>query len=608
MSKRKILSARLRYEFDKSMSAGPISLIGWLAALSLLAVIAAGAIIALLRIGPPGWDFGWTFLMLALIIAAIFIVSALIGVLSSVIAKAFGRLREGRSPVPEQDHTIILNWSPSVFDIVAELAAANKGRGKSAIVVMADMDKAEMEDAIAARIPDLGNTRLICRRGDPTDLHDLGLVSPQAARSIIVLSPGGAEGKGDDPDSRVVKTVLALVRDPRRRPERHRIAAEIRHAGNTEIARLAGGDEVQLVRADDLTARITVHCLRQSGLSAVYSALLGVDDCQFHVLEQPDLVGNLFGDALMAYENSTLIGLCGADGAVSLNPPMDTVIAPATKAIIIAGNDAAIAISTLNISVDAAAIRALAPRPEIPERILVLGWNRRAPAIAYELSRDVAPGSVLTIAANAPELDQAVAGLRIASSNLSVQYGRIDTTSPQALQGLDVPGYDHVLVLGYSDGLAAQSTDTGTMVTLLHLRQIADAAGIHINVVGEMVDAGNGELAGITRPGDLVVPSRLAGLMLAQASENDNIAAILDDLTDENGSQIHMRPAFDYVDLAAPLNFYTITEAARERGEIALGYLRPRPGAKADGIVVNPLKSEFLDYLPTDRLIILARG
>jgi hypothetical protein len=95
--------------------------------------------------------------------------------------------------------------------------------------------------------------------------------------------------------------------------------------------------------------------------------------------------------------------------------------------------------------------------------------------------------------------------------------------------------------------------------------------------------------------------------MLAQASENETLGAIFDDLLDEEGSEIYMRPADDYVELGLPVNFYTVTEAARQRGEVAIGYHRPRSGAKANGIVVNPSKAAAVDYRPGDRLIVLAR-
>lgn len=48
--------ARLRYQFDKSMAAGPIALIGWLAVISLVVIIAAGLVLALTGIAPDGGE------------------------------------------------------------------------------------------------------------------------------------------------------------------------------------------------------------------------------------------------------------------------------------------------------------------------------------------------------------------------------------------------------------------------------------------------------------------------------------------------------------------------------------------------------------------------
>ena len=58
-----------------------------------------------------------------------------------------------------------MNWSPSIFDIVSELVVANQSRKRGRIVIMADKDKVEMEDEIADKVPDLKNTRVICRTG-----------------------------------------------------------------------------------------------------------------------------------------------------------------------------------------------------------------------------------------------------------------------------------------------------------------------------------------------------------------------------------------------------------------------------------------------------------
>ncbi|MEI9992735.1 MAG: hypothetical protein WDM86_22210 [Rhizomicrobium sp.] len=631
MSIRATVAERLRYEFDKSMAAGPIAVIGWLAVVSFVMIAFAGLVLTISRFaqeggqpldfieafweslmrtldsGTMGGDTGWGFriVMLFVTLTGIFVVSTLIGVISSGVDGKLDELRKGRSKVLEDDHTVILNWSPSIFDIVSELVVANQSRRRGRIVIMADKDKVEMEDAIADKVPNLKNTRVICRSGDPTDLYDLSIVSPEGSRSIIVLSP-----EGEDADSQVVKTVLALVNDPRRRDERYRIAAEVRDEKTIELARVVGGDEVQLVLADDLISKIVVHSSRQSGLSAVYSELLDFDGCEIYTAEQPALTGRTFGEAVMAYDACTLIGICRVDGEVRLNPPMDTQFEAGMRAIIIAEDDSAIALATAPPAIDEAAFAIYAPARKTAERSLILGWNRRGPAIAFELSRYVAPGSVLTVVADTPDFEHEMAALKLSGANLTVEHRVADTDNRAVLDALDIPAYDHVMVLGYTDDMPSQSADTRTLVTLLHLRKIAEKANKHSTVVSEMADVRNRELAEVTRADDFVVSNKLVSLMLAQASENEYLAAIFDDLLDEEGSEIYMRAAADYVALGEPVNFHTIAEAARRRGEVAIGYRR-RNGASDDGrnmggVVVNPVRSEALRYEAADRIIVLA--
>ena len=152
--------------------------------------------------GTMGGDAGWGFrcVMLVVTLGGIFVVSALIGVLSAGIEGKLDELRKGRSQVLESDHTIILNWSPSIFDIISELVVANASRKRPRIVIMADKDKVEMEDEIAAKVPTCatpGSSAAAAIRPTSTISR---IVNPQTSRSIIVLSPDG-----DDPDSQVIK-------------------------------------------------------------------------------------------------------------------------------------------------------------------------------------------------------------------------------------------------------------------------------------------------------------------------------------------------------------------------------------------------------------------
>jgi hypothetical protein len=126
-----------------------------------------------------------------------------------------------------------------------------------------------------------------------------------------------------------------------------------------------------------------------------------------------------------------------------------------------------------------------------------------------------------------------------------------------------------------------------------------------------MIDVRNRDLAAVTRADDFVVSNKLVSLMLAQASENELMADIFDELLDEDGSEIYMRAVTDYISIDHPVNFYTITLAALTRGEVALGYSKAGTTAKDERqlgrVVVNPVKGEAVQYAAGDKLIILAR-
>lgn len=126
-----------------------------------------------------------------------------------------------------------------------------------------------------------------------------------------------------------------------------------------------------------------------------------------------------------------------------------------------------------------------------------------------------------------------------------------------------------------------------------------------------MLDVRNRTLADVTRADDFIVGDRLVSLMLAQVAENKEINAVFADLFDAEGSEIYLKPATDYVTPGRPVSFYTVTEAARRRGEVALGYrLKAHSGdaSRAYGVHVNPKKSELVSFGEDDRIAVLAEG
>jgi voltage-gated potassium channel Kch len=640
------LRERLRYLFDNSMSRGPAALIGWLGLASVVLIAVVAALIAVFGIAPEGitptgegsgkpgfldvaWfslmrtldagtmggDSGsWPFLfaILGVTLGGVFIVSTLIGVLTSGVEGKLEELRKGRSKVIEQDHTLILGWSPKIFSILSELIIANENRKKPRIVIMADKDKVEMEDEVRSKLPDTKNTKVICRTGSPIDLNDLEIVNPHGARSIIVLAP-----EEQNPDSQVIKAILAITNNPNRRQEPYHIVAELQDERNLEVAKMVGKNEVELIVTGDLIARVVVQTCRQSGLSVVHTELLDFDGDEIYFQEEPRLVGWPLAAALFAYEDSTIIGLRTADGRVLLNPPLDTVIGPGDKLIAVSEDDDTVVLSgkltdwnqyVAQLGVDLDAIRQPPKQPPKPERTLILGWNVRGPTIVNELDRYVAPGSAVTIVAFGTTVREDLQAKCAGIKNMKGNVIEADTTDRKVLDRLDVAGFDQVVLLSY-EGIALQEADAKTLVTLLHLRDMSEKQRKHFRIVSEMLDIRNRELAEVTHADDFIVSNKLVSLMLSQVSENKELTAVFQDLFDPEGSEVYIKPAENYVELGRPVNFYTVTESARRRNEIALGYrivAHATDAAQAYGVVTNPEKSPLVTFSPGDKIVVVA--
>ena len=107
---------------------------------------------------------------------------------------------------------------------------------------------------------------------------------------------------------------------------------------------------------------------------------------------------------------------------------------------------------------------------------------------------------------------------------------------------------------------------------------------------------------------DFIVSDHLLSLVLAQVSENKGLAAVLGDLFDPESGDIRLEPAASYVEPGRELSFATVVEAARQQGQIAIGYRLLEPAdatALGHGVVINPAKSSRVCFGDEDRVIVL---
>ncbi|MDP8975364.1 MAG: potassium transporter TrkA [Actinomycetota bacterium] len=619
---------RLRYRLDNLFSRGATGMVAWLGAATLALILLTTTVATVAGIGPEGegvgfieslWlnmlrtldpgtmgaDVGWPFRVISLVttLGGILIVSSLIGLLASAISAKVEELQRGKSLVLETGHTLVLGWSPKIFPILSELLLANANQRSASIVVLAPVDKSEMDEQIRSRVGEPANVRILCRTGVPFEHADLAIANPQYAKSVIALGPAEV-----DQDAQVIKTVLALVGNelvPRDVP----VVAEIAHRRNADALRAATGNQVVVIQPAEVIAHVTAQISRQPGLSVVYQELLDFDGDEIYFHEETALVGAEFGDCLNAFESSAVMGVRFADGRVQVKPPMDTVLRPGDQVIAIAADDDKITFTGFSVVEPAAPAHVAARAESEPERILVLGWNELGPLIIRELDRYVSPGSKVKVALDPNLVGDGTIGIHQDLTNLSAHFEDAGKDHDDVDRLLREDDYGNVMILCYRHGVTEAQADARALMTLLQTLQTASTLDRPVHVITELLDVRDVRLAPQTTADHFVVSERLSSLLLVQLSENVGLLGLFADLFDAEGAEIYLRPANTYLEKGETVRFSSLVESGRRREEIVLGYRiasLAHAEEEAFGVFLNPPKSRSVTLSPDDSLIVLA--
>ena len=624
---------RLTYKFDNFVSKGTVPMISGLGVFSLVFVVLFAVLLLAFGLHPDhseqGFNFfdsiwvnlthvldpgtvgehleNWPFriFMMLVTIIGLVVISTLIGLVSNGILTKLEELRKGRSFVIEEDHVLILGWSSKIFTIISELIIANENQRRGVVVILADKDKVMMEDEIRDKVGNTQNTDVICRTGNPIDVHDLYIANPFETKSIIIL-----DKDNENSDSQIIKTIVAIVTNPERRKEPYHITAEMEDKKNFEVAKMVGKDEVELILSDEIISRIMVQTSRQSGLSVVYMELMDFSGAEIYFQEEPSLVGKTFREILFCYEDSAIMGIQFADEHVEINPAMDTVFKEGDKVIgITEDDDTLIPNASENKNIDESKIVYTEPEEMHSEKILVVGWNNRARYIIRELDYYVPPGSLVKIVSKFDDAQKTIKKLDKKLSNIKLEFEVQDTTDRETLEAMELEQYDYIILLCYQNYYPIQEADAQTLITLLHLRNFTEKNGSRYKIVSEMLDIRNRQLADITSADDFIVSDKLVSLLMSQVSENKFLMRVFEDLFDADGSEIYIKPAVEYVRIGEPMNFFTILESAARKNEVAIGY-RVRSEAKDAnkdyGVYVNPKKTAEFTLTEEDLVIVLS--
>ncbi|GAA3913685.1 lipoprotein [Streptomyces lacrimifluminis] len=622
------LHHRTRYLFDRTLARSTGTLLGWLALCCLSIVVPVSALLVwtdpdaphslsgrltqvwrtsaeTLRLGAATGAPLRMLLSVLLGLIALLCVSTVVGVVTTSLGDRLTELRRGRSRILEHDHTVVLGWSDQIFPLVAELIAARPAGVRHVITILADRDPAAMETALTTTLGVTAGVRLECRTGPPTDPDALALVTPGTARTVTVLPAEDTDG-----DLTVVRTLLAL-RTLLHADNGPRVLAAVRDGRYLPAARLAAGPRGTVLETDRTTARLLLQSAGQPGMSSVLRDLLDFSGAEFHVSDIPQAAGLFFEDVALRLETSCVVGLLRADSPPILTPAPRTVLKPGDRLVTVAHDDRRVPLTDCRAQVDTTAMAPPCPRPGPPARLLLLGWNRRAPLIVDILRRTARPGSVLDVVAAADTgFPQDWPPGREEPSLLRVEHRAGDPAAPETLTGLDLCAYDSVIALGADAETCPERADDRTLLSMLTLRSWEERTHRVLPVVAEMRDHRSRRITPLGRASDVVLRGELTALLMAQIVHNPELAAVFEEIFAARGGALALRPADHYVLPGREASFATVVAAALRHDECAIGYRPHDPHALRphDNVRLCPGKSQRRVWSAEDEVLVLTAG
>lgn len=262
-------------------------------------------------------------------VLAVFVMSTGIGILGAITASFAGfilekRLMEikGMKQLNLNNHFLIIGWNFRGNDIVEELQADKKCKGKD-IAIIADLQESPAQE----------KNRVFFVSGEPNS-NTLEKACAAKAQAAIILT-----NELSDPYSRDAKSILSCLTLKKHHPDIY-TSVEIYDQKNAQQCQFAGADEIIL--SGGLSTNLLVQSVLDHGVTKCVHELLsnrkGQEIYKIGILK--DFENKTFAQVLSECKKNYNILVIGIESqnmkSIITNPSSDTIVKNGDKLIIIA--------------------------------------------------------------------------------------------------------------------------------------------------------------------------------------------------------------------------------------------------------------------------------
>ena len=525
---------------------------------------------------------------------------SIIGFIAKGISNLVEQLKKGKGQVICNNHILILGWSNSIFSILKELSIANQNVKNAVVIIFSELDNEKMLDEIASKVNVKLNLKIITRSGDTSSPIELKMANPTGAKNIIIL------GQDKNSDTKVITTILAL--HSMLKNTKVSIIAQINDSKYVKNISQIKNVNVIPVLSKNIITNLTAQTLRQNGIGTVILDLLDFDGDEIYFSEIPQLIGKTYLEALISFEDSSVMGIIDKNNQTQLNPENETIINKGDKLIVISKDD-----DTIIYAEDQITPKNEIKTPKIfaekkENNILFIGWS----AIGNDILASLTPFLNATSKITVLFLPEYVNQINISNNifnNIKIDFIPVSGSDFNFEKFIENGQFKEIMIIGYTDMLSIPEADTLTLLEMLKLDNMKqNHLASEFRVIAEILDSSKAKLAEFTETEELIISDNLVALLMSQLTENPDLNFVFNDLFDAEGASINMLPIERYVELNKEISFSDLVYTAGKKNQSVIGIKveNEKVSNHTEGVFLNPNKKMKITPKSGDQLIVIS--
>ncbi len=578
---------------------------------------------AFLRLTDPGYlgdDEGTLRRIVSTLITVlgyVVFLGALVAIMTQWFQQTMTRLQEGLTPLVQRQHILVIGWTNRSPIIIRELfhsegRAPNFLRRIGAKRLSVVLLSAEEPDVVMRHLRSYVGmfwqpARFILRYGDPAHLDKTLLQRVDFLNAATIILPADRSPSAfDTVDGSTVKNLITIadIAAAEGRPPPP-VVAEVLDFNKASLARTAySGGPLQVIASDELVSRLLVQNICNPGLSHIYTEVLGYGHGnELYVRTCQELAGKRFVELAAWFPAAIPLGIIRrrGDNFDALLAPVNDELRADDRLVLLAED-----YESSEPSKDPTrafrweeSVTTVDPVHADVTRVLVIGWNHKAPALLDELGEHTRRFEI-DILSRVPidERRSALERYGFAAGGVTLRHHQADFTSSAALQQFDVQSYQTAVILASDWKETDASTDSRTILGYLVLRERLTGVEKPPNIIVELLNPDNRSLFD-NKPCEVIVSPVLASHVLTQVALRHELLCVFEELFAHDGADISFVPAADYLG-ERQATFDELRAACSVAGQIVIG-LRLRDDVQLNppgDIPVEPAKHEAIVLIP----------